>query len=274
MSHDQTPPGDEQKTTLFSGLSHELKVPIHVILSSLQLLELKLREANPSRFDEEYRKCLSFAQQNCLRLMRLANNLLDTARMEEGSLELCLGWWDVAQLVAHTVEEAAPYGKTYGVQLVAKGTQEQVLLRCDRYKVERILLNLLSNAIKYAGPGEVVVTLCAAPEEITISVSDQGPGIDPEFLPHVFEKYRMGASGLTRSGEGSGLGLYIAKVLTELQGGRVQVESTPGQGSCFAFTLPQKELAGGALPLEDGGSVVSESLDQVRLELASLEQEV
>ena len=112
------------------------------------------------------------------------------------------------------------------------------MLLFDSEKVDRILLNLLSNAIKHTPSGGVIqVGMEDTADYIVVSVSDDGPGIAPELLPGVFGKFRMPDTGLIRNGEGSGLGLSIAKALVEMHGGEIGVSSALGEGCVFRFTL-------------------------------------
>ena len=121
-------------------------------------------------------------------------------------------------------------------------------MQADSDKVERVLLNLLTNAIKFSPEGGTVtvkVQWTKAPPGVLISVTDQGSGIPPEHLDRVFDKFYRAGDDLVKKTKGVGLGLYICKSIVEHHGGRIWVESTPGEGSTFKFTLPQDGLARG-----------------------------
>jgi two-component system sensor histidine kinase VicK len=133
-------------------------------------------------------------------------------------------------------------------QLVAQLPPRGLVVQADSDKVERVLLNLLTNAIKFSPEGGTVtveVQWTEAPPGVLISVTDQGSGIPPEHLDRVFDKFYQAGDDLVKKTNGVGLGLYICKSIVEYHGGRIWVESTPGEGSTFQFTLPQDGPARG-----------------------------
>jgi len=133
-------------------------------------------------------------------------------------------------------------------QLVAQLPPQGLTVQADSDKVERVLLNLLTNAIKFSPEGGTVtveVQWTEAPPGVLISVTDQGSGIPSEHLDRVFDKFYQAGDDLVKKTDGVGLGLYICKSIVEYHGGRIWVESTPGEGSTFKFTLPQDGPARG-----------------------------
>jgi signal transduction histidine kinase len=121
---------------------------------------------------------------------------------------------------------------------------ELPLVVVDPDRLERVLTNLLSNALKYSDPATtVVLSACCVDSDVVMSVADRGAGINPDDLPHIFERYYR--SGATGARDGLGLGLYIARMLVEAMGGRIWVESSSGQGSTFSIALPAAEATQG-----------------------------
>lgn len=258
---------EKMKSEFFAGLSHEFKTPLNIILSSLDLLRMKQEREDKEHFKEDYGKFFDYAYQNCYRLLRLTSNLLDASRVDSEYVTLSLANRDLQGLLPDIVASSRAYAE--GRQLEYRGPQGAAWALCDENAVDRVVLNLLSNAIKHTGgEGRIVVTLEAAGQFWRVSVTDSGSGIDSELLPHIFDKFRTGHAGLSERQGGSGLGLFLARALVELQGGSIWCESTPGTGSTFAFTLPRAD--GPGTGVDPGRSNACRT--QARMELSDLEQ--
>lgn len=229
---------EKLKTEFFSNLSHEFKTPLNIILSSVQLLQMKIERTGTEQ-DQDYLRLGQYIQQNAYKLLRLTTNLLDSTKLESGYMSLFPEQGDIIDGVQAIVQSAEPYAAAKKIRLrFAAHLRHSPLLLFDSEKVDRILLNLLSNAIKHTPSGGVIqVGMEDTADYIVVSVSDDGPGIAPELLPGVFGKFRMPDTGLIRNGEGSGLGLSIAKALVEMHGGEIGVSSALGEGCVFRFTL-------------------------------------
>ena len=173
-------------------------------------------------------------QESASRLNRLVGNLLDMTRLESGAVKPRMEWCDVADLVnvslRHNERELARHPVNLSL------AQPLPLVKMDFVLIEQVLNNLLLNAAAYTPPGTPVdVKASAAPDEMTISVADRGPGLPPEALPQVFEKfYRVPGA----PAGGTGLGLSIVKGLVEAHGGRVEARNRPGGGAEFTIYLP------------------------------------
>jgi len=225
---------DELKSTFISVISHELKTPVALIKGYADTL---LRE--DARWDQATtRESLAVIVEEADRLNELINNLLDASRLQAGGLPLALH--DVA-LDALAERVARRFRtQTERHELVVRFPPDFPLVRADPDRLEQVLSNLLSNAIKYTPGGRIEISGQVRPHEVLISVADQGAGIQPEEQQRVFERFYRGRQAEVEAKTGTGLGLYLAKAIVEAHGGRIWVESSPGEGAVFRFTIPRQ----------------------------------
>jgi len=222
------------KTQLFSTISHELKTPLNIIFASIQLLE-KLYLIEPLN------KYFKVMKQNCYRLLRLINNLIDINRIEVGFYKLDFKNHDVIRIIEDITLSVVDYTKTKDIELIFDTDVEEKIMACDAEKLERIMLNLLSNAIKFTEPsGTIKVNIYDRIDKIEIHVKDSGIGIPKDMLNTIFETFRQVDSSFRRKAEGSGIGLSLVKSLVELHDGMISVVSDLGIGSNFIIELPVK----------------------------------
>lgn len=222
----------EQREDLLRSVSHDLRSPLTVILGQAQLLEQGLEKAG---VDGLQRKSASAIASEARRMNVMIQDLVDSARMEAGQLRLDRKAVDLRSFVSDLLQRASLVLDVKRVKAdIPAGLPP---ISADPNRLERILLNLLSNALKYSYPGtEVRITARVVDGAVAVAVSDRGPGIAPEDLPHLFERfYRARAA---RGTEGIGLGLFTVKALVEAHGGRVWAESELGRGSIFTFEMP------------------------------------
>lgn len=225
---------DELRTEFFSNISHELRTPINVIFSIVQVVELHSRDNNAPC--NKYNKVL---KQNCYRLLRLINNLIDITKIDAGYLNLTIGKYDIIKLVEDITQSVVSYATSKDIELVFDTEEEELEVYCDPDKLERIILNLLSNSIKFTPyGGHIMVYMSREKDDVIISVKDTGIGIPEDMLDVVFERFRQVDKSLTRQNEGSGIGLSLLKSLVELHGGTVSVNSEIDKGSEFILRLP------------------------------------
>jgi signal transduction histidine kinase len=176
----------------------------------------------------------------------LIQDLLDVARIEAGRLRIDPGPEDVAELVGAALDVLAPLAAERGVELRRTLGSSLPDACVDSQRIHQAISNLVGNAIKFTpGGGCVTVSAQRAGAEVLVRVVDTGPGIPPEHLPHLFDRYWQGTRPTRR---GAGLGLPITKGIVEAHRGRIWVESTPGQGSTFSFTLPLRPPGGDCSP--------------------------
>lgn len=262
---------EKMKSEFFTGLSHEFKTPINIILSSLDFMRMKHEREDKERFRGDYGRFFEYAYQNCYRLLRLTTNLLDANRMDSQYFRLEPTPKELNALLGDIVVSAQGYAAGRGQSIAFHGTGHPLWAACDETAVDRIVFNLISNAIKHTPEGgHINVSLEEAGDFRRVAVSDDGSGVAPDFLPHIFDKFRTERSGLSERQGGSGLGLFLARALVELQGGSIWCESTLGEGSTFTFTLPASLPPGvGEEPPVHGDSHRA----QARVELAELNRE-
>jgi signal transduction histidine kinase len=188
------------------------------------------------------REHLEIANHNIDRLARIINDFLDVARLEAGKVQLAVTRVPIGTVIREVIEEFTSIATPKNITIDTVLPNINTIIEAERDKLTQILTNLIGNAIKYIRPGDhILVTLDDRKDEVSISVHDNGPGIEPKYLNNIFDRFTLGATS-TRSGQPStGLGLTIAKELVELHHGHIWVESVVGQGSTFSFVLPKRQ---------------------------------
>ena len=221
------------RTDLLSTISHELRTPLTLIRTSIGLL----LDSEP---DEEMRlRLLRNIKQSTDRMNSLITDLLDLARLHQDRLELSVRNIEVLDLVEGAVSLMRPLLDARAQRVDVISTSPGPVVAGDLRRLERVLLNLLRNANKFAPAGTVIrVMVHDDGRETIIAVQDAGPGIAPEAIPHLFDQFFTDRTSSSEHNIGAGLGLPIAKGIVEAHGGRIWVESTPGQGTTVWFALP------------------------------------
>jgi len=226
---------DALQASFVSVVSHELRTPLTCIKTSVDMLESTQGRDLP----EVREQLLQTINHHTGRLETLVEDLLDATRLEAGQLTLSLQPTDLRLLVEKTVGSFAPLleQKKQNIELELPKSLDPVLL--DRHRMEQILANLISNANRYAAKGgHIGIALTTDGDHLQLTVSDDGPGIPLDHQKRIFDKFYVVTGG--RHPTGVGLGLYIARELVELHGGRIWVESAPGKGSAFHVALPKE----------------------------------
>ena len=226
---------DRMKDEFVSIVSHELRTPLTSIRGSVQLV----LDDPGSVPGEEHRQLLQIALNNCERLVRIINDILDVSKIESGNLALRKKAVNVTDLVRQSVDVVANPARNAGVtfEINMPATIRPVMVDLDR--IVQALVNLLSNAVKFAPVNSTVsITVTGTAQMVTIAVADQGEGIAPQNLNRLFRKFQQVDGSSSRRKGGTGLGLAITKALVEQHGGRIFVDSELHKGTRFAFTLP------------------------------------
>jgi PAS domain S-box-containing protein len=223
---------DRRKDEFLALLSHELRNPLAPILTAAQLMQLRGDVATPREREIIVRQ----AQH----LVRLVDDLLDVSRAARGKVTLTQRRLELASVVAKAVEATGPLLEQRRHQLHLSVPSEGLSIEADEVRLTQVVNNLLTNAARYTPPGgRVEVTASREGDDVVLRVGDNGTGIDPVLLPHVFEMFVQGARGPDRSQGGLGLGLSLVRTLTTLHGGTVSAHSEgPGRGSEFTVRLP------------------------------------
>jgi signal transduction histidine kinase len=229
---------NQHKAEFLANMSHELRTPLNSILGFSQLL----LEGDGGALTGDQRQDVDIIAQNGQHLLALINDLLDISKLEAGKAQLHRGEVEVEPLISECVDSVSSLAKTKKLDLTASVSAEVGRVFADGPKLKQVLLNLLGNAIKFTETGSVRVTAERQGAELRVSVRDTGIGVPAEDTERIFESFQQGQSGMTGKYQGTGLGLAISRQLVEMHGGKIWVKSTPGQGSTFTFTIPQRAL--------------------------------
>jgi two-component system phosphate regulon sensor histidine kinase PhoR len=233
------------KNEFFANISHEFRTPINVLLGIIQLMNTMKCESMSPESSEKVKRYFRIMKQNCYRLLRLTNNLIDMTKLDNGYFEVSLKNCNVVQIIEDITLSVASYIENKGICLTFDTDIEEKTMAVDPDKLERIMLNLLSNAVKFTErEGSIFVNVSDKDDGVEISVRDTGIGIPEDKLNVIFERFRQVNNILTREREGSGIGLSLTKNLVELLGGNIRVRSKQGEGSEFIVWLPYKYVEG------------------------------
>lgn len=217
---------------MVSDVAHELRTPLSVMQGTLEAMLDGLLPAGRSE--------LEALHQETLQLARLVADLRVLSLADAGQLELELQPVDVAYLVSEVVQRMLPLASEKSIHLEKATGTKLASLQADPQRLTQVLSNLIDNALRYAPQdGMVKVVVTETDNAIEMSVNDNGPGIPPEALPHIFDRFWRGEKSRNRAEGGSGLGLAIARQLTEAHGGTIAVESEAGEGATFRVVLPR-----------------------------------
>ena len=224
---------DRLRSELIANVSHELRTPLGLIKISAS--SLLMDDADFDRATQE--KFLHSISEETTKLERIVEHLLDLGRIESGRLRLDKQPTDLGQLVRNTTKAMEALSDRH--RLVSELVTEPLVATLDAKRVEQVLRNLLDNAIKYSpAGGTVTVQVYGDQQQILLAVSDEGIGIPAEEWDRIFERFHRVENEITRRLRGAGLGLAVCRGIVEAHGGRIWVESQPGAGSTFCFTLP------------------------------------
>jgi signal transduction histidine kinase len=236
---------DKMQKEFINIASHEIKTPLQAILSASQLLPM---------YPERQKKFTSAIQRNAIRLQRLSNDILDVAKIESRSLRLKKELLDLNELISNIIEDYKTIiaKDNQNVKLYFKPSQYALFVEADKERIGGVISNLLNNAIKFTKQGEIFVSTEKKDNNNSnnpyalVTVKDTGEGIDPEILPKIFSKF------ITKSFEGLGLGMYIAKNIVEAHDGKIWTDNNNNnnnnkngnRGAIFYFTLPVNKVIG------------------------------
>lgn len=242
---------DEMKSQFFANVSHEFRTPLTLILGPIQdVLHGSLK------LPDKVASILDIIQQNALRLLKLVNDLLDVTKLEEGKFNIRLEKIEVNRVASGLANSMMHMAASKDIEIIVDLEEDDLWIAADIDAMEKIMLNLLNNSIKFTDNGGQITVLtrkecydfvpegskqAIRKENIIITIKDNGIGMDKESLPYIFDRFKQVDSSSTRKYQGTGLGLALVKELTELQGGKVKVDSVPSQGTSFELTFPAFE---------------------------------
>ena len=249
------------KGEFLANMSHEVRTPLNGVLGMLQLLQDTL-------LDEEQRLMVETAAQSGKSLLKIINDILDFSMVEAGRIDISRANFELGEVIGSTVRMFLDQAARKGIKLhYAIGEDTPLQLHGDAGRLRQVLVNLIANAIAFTPRGEVLVAV--GPDRpadkddqvrLTFEVRDNGAGIPADKLDRIFEPFSQADGSYKREHEGAGLGLSIAKRLVELMDGRISVESLPGRGTTFRFTLGMDRAARRSDRLPDPGEETEESV--------------
>jgi two-component system, NtrC family, sensor histidine kinase KinB len=222
---------DRIKSEFIATASHELRTP----LTSVQMGVHLLLEGALGELNDGQNEVLQACRQDCERLDKLMRDLLDLSRIEGGESQPQLAILSARDLVSAAVKDLRPQVEANGLELRVDVPIELPWISADRSQVERVISNLVVNALRHTKEGEIRISAEQRDNHVAFSIADSGSGIPAEYLPHIFDKF-VQVPGAPIGGVG--LGLTISKSIVEAHGGQISVQSQPGRGTTFTFTLP------------------------------------
>lgn len=225
------------KNNFLSNISHDLKTPIGVIYSAIQLENMYVDYKNKELIEKYNNTC----KDNCLYLTRLTNNLIDISRITEKSLASNLVKDNIVYFVEETVNYIIDFAKVKNVGIVFDTEEEEVFINFDKEFTERIIVNLLSNAIKYSKEKSIInVNIINKRDYALIEIIDDGIGMSKEFVERAFDMYSMEEQEESGINKGTGIGLFVVYNLLKLQGATIEVDTELGKGSKFTLTFKKE----------------------------------
>lgn len=219
----------------YSNISHELRTPINVIYSALQLNDIYIKDNKLDKINKNNH----IIKQNCLRLIRTINNFIDSNKLSEGFLEIDLNIYNIVDIIENVILSCDNYMKIKKTNIIYDPQYEEIYLNCDKDYIERILLNILSNSLKNGKEnGNIHVEVKIENNKIIIEILNDADTIPEDKRNEIFEKFTKVNTSFNRLSEGSGLGLYLTKGLVELHGGEISIHEGPLYGNLYKIVLP------------------------------------
>ncbi|WP_180270811.1 sensor histidine kinase [Sporanaerobium hydrogeniformans] len=228
---------NQLKSTFFTDLSHELKTPINVIYSNIQLFEkCILQDSNGVMEADKYLKSM---QKNCYRLIKLVNNIIDVNKIESGYMTVEAKNYNIIPFVEDMVMSINAFAMQKQINILFDTEIEELIIACDMDKIEKIIFNLLSNAIKYTpNGGEILVYISYDMDYLYITVQDTGEGIPEALHEVIFNRFTQNWGELHQKYNSSGIGLELVKSLVGLHKGNIWIDKSYKEGCKITFSLP------------------------------------
>lgn len=235
---------DEEKEKIrldfFANISHELRTPVNLVLSCIQVLKIRLDKLDQEN-REYFSKYINIMQQNSFRLLKLINNLIDSTKIDSDSIQMNLINADIIGFIEDICFSVVHHIKSKDMNLIFDTDTEEEIISFDPNFIERVMLNLLSNAIKFnKKEGNIFVNINVKENDVVVEVKDEGIGIPEDKIDCIFDIFEQVRTKMKSEREGSGIGLYIVKSLIEMLDGTIKAISQEGKGSSMIFTLPRR----------------------------------
>jgi PAS domain S-box len=260
---------DRRKTDFFSNLTHELRTPLNVMLGVVQLYDNLHKEKDNVSLVIKSKNYMHILKQNCFRLLRMVNNLLDINKIEAGYHKLNLKNDNIINVVEEITQSVVQYADTKGIQLIFDTEIEELIMAFDSDKIERIILNLLSNSLKFTPEdGTINVNMYNKKNNIIIAIKDDGIGIPKEKQKDIFNRFIQADKALNRQYGGTGIGLSLVKALVELHKGNIKLISEEDKGTEFVIEMPCEFIT--ELPSEDKSLCNQSRVERVNIEFSDI----
>lgn len=251
---------DAAKSSFLSTVSHELRTPLTSVLGFAKIIRRRLEERLFPLIPEDDRKIAQAKKQvvenlgvvvsEGERLTKLIDDVLDLAKIEAGKFTWNMESLSISDVIERALSATASLFEARKLALVKNVDDAMPVVTGDRDRLIQVVINLISNAVKFTDAGSITCAASLRANEIVVSITDSGIGIAPADQPKVFEKFKQVGDTLTDKPKGTGLGLPICKEIVEYHGGRIWVESEPGKGSTFSFSLPANAEAPRKIDIE------------------------
>ena len=224
----------QHKSQFLANMSHELRTPLNAIIGYTELILDGIYGETP----EKTLTVLKRVESNGRHLLGLINDVLDFSKIEAGQLKLALADYSMKDVVHKVYSAVEPLAAKKNLGFKLDVPPDMPAGHGDEQKLTQVLLNLVGNAIKFTDTGEVAIKVAPANGSFSVAVHDTGPGIDPANQEKLFEEFQQADNSITKAKGGTGLGLAISRRIIEMHGGRLWVDSSPGNGAVFTFTIP------------------------------------
>jgi signal transduction histidine kinase/ActR/RegA family two-component response regulator len=225
---------DRLKSAFLANMGHEIRTPMNGILGFSELLK------NPSLSGKEQQDYISIIEKSGARMLNIINDLIDISKIESGQMKLNSSTFNLKEQSNYLYAFFKPEVNSKGLTFIYNCTltDDEAIINTDKEKVSAILINLIKNAIKFTDTGSIELGYSRKKGNIEFYVKDTGVGISQQQNEFIFDRFRQGTESLNRNYEGAGLGLSISKSFVEMLSGKIWMESTPGEGSTFYFSIP------------------------------------
>ncbi|MGG7177799.1 PAS domain-containing sensor histidine kinase [Clostridium paraputrificum] len=262
---------DHIRGEFFANLSHEVRTPINIIYSCLQLLNNQKNNGAEelAAYYEKYEKTI---KQNCFRILRMVNNLIDISKIDSGFENMKFNNYDIINLVEDITMSVIPYVEGQNISIMFDTDTEECNIKCDPDKIERVMLNLISNAVKFTDSGgSILVDIKVDDIWINIRIKDSGHGIPVYLREIIFERFVQTDKSFNRQREGSGIGLALVKSIVSLHNGEVYLEDSSDEGSVFIVKLPNIVAADNEAGIPENRETGKSSIsDKVGIEFSDI----
>jgi len=223
------------KTDILSQFTHEMKSPLGAIKQAVNLLE-----SDKPLSEKDHKRLISIIRGNNENLFRLISNILRSSTYQESKLKLALSWENIATLLSNVLILLSPSIKEKQMQVKLDFSSEKVDCEIDADRMKEVFHNLVTNALKFSqNNSSLLISVHEKYPAVTIKIKDQGIGIPKEEIPYIFEKMYRASNSKNISVKGTGLGLYVVSQIITAHGGKIKVDSNPGEGTEFTIILPR-----------------------------------